>query len=155
MNPWLGIAILVAILLAMLGVLRVVRDRFAPHPELMRKMAHVGLGLSVLTFPWLFRSPWPVVVMGVLAIEEEKSAQAFVVGTDGPLWLRDCIADTADSLALGADLLFVASGVAGIAAALLYFLRTRTVETHPGYDETAPVVATDGHGLFVGVRGAL
>lgn len=67
-NPWLGIAVLVAILLAMLAVLRAVRDRFAPHPELMRKMAHVGLGLTVLTFPWLFQSPWPVVVMGVLAI---------------------------------------------------------------------------------------
>lgn len=59
---------LVAALLAMLGALRVIRDRFAPHPELMRKMAHVGLGLTTLSFPWLFRSPWPVVVMGMLAI---------------------------------------------------------------------------------------
>jgi phytol kinase len=60
--------VLVAALLAMLGALRVIRDRFAPHPELMRKMAHVGLGLTTLSFPWLFRSPWPVVVMGMLAI---------------------------------------------------------------------------------------
>ena len=65
---WLGIAVLVAILLAMLTGLRAIRDRFAPHPELMRKLAHVGLGLTVLSFPWLFRSPWPVVVMGVLAV---------------------------------------------------------------------------------------
>lgn len=67
-NPWLGIVVLVAILLAMLVTLRVIRDRFAPHPELMRKMAHVGLGLTVLSFPWLFRSPWPVVVVGILAV---------------------------------------------------------------------------------------
>lgn len=52
----------------MLAALRGIRDRFAPHPELMRKMAHVGLGLTVLSFPWLFQSPWPVVVMGVLAV---------------------------------------------------------------------------------------
>ena len=59
---------LVAILLAMLAALRAIRDRFAPHPELMRKLAHVGLGLTVLSFPWLFRSPWPVVVIGALAV---------------------------------------------------------------------------------------
>ena len=66
-NPWLGIAVLVTALLAMLIGLRAVRARFDLHPELMRKMAHVGLGLATLSFPWLFRSRWPVIVVGVLA----------------------------------------------------------------------------------------
>ena len=67
-NPWVGIGVLVAGLVVMLMVLRGVRARFALHPELMRKLAHVGLGLATLSFPWLFRSNWPVVVVGGLAI---------------------------------------------------------------------------------------
>ena len=66
-NPWLGIGVLVAGLLVMLVALRAVRARFDLHPELMRKLAHVGLGLATLSFPWLFRSNWPVVVVGGLA----------------------------------------------------------------------------------------
>jgi len=66
-NPWLGVAALAGGLLVMLALLRVIRGRFAVHPEMMRKMAHVGLGLTTLSFPWLFHSPWPVIVMGVLA----------------------------------------------------------------------------------------
>jgi phytol kinase len=66
-NPWLGIAVLVTALLLMLVGLRAIRARFDLHPELMRKMAHVGLGLTTLSFPWLFQSRWPVIVMGALA----------------------------------------------------------------------------------------
>lgn len=66
-NPWLGIAVLVTALLVMLVALRMIRARFDLHPELMRKMAHVGLGLTTLSFPWLFRERWPVIVMGALA----------------------------------------------------------------------------------------
>ena len=66
-NPWVGVAGLAGGLLVMLAVLRFIRARFTVHPEMMRKMAHVGLGLTMLSFPWLFNSPWPVVVLGVLA----------------------------------------------------------------------------------------
>ncbi len=94
-------------------------------------------------------------IMGVLALNEESTAQSFVVGADGPLSLRDCIASTADTLALLTDVLFIAGGVAAVSATLLYLLRTRTVETHPGYDETSGFLTTDGHGILVGVRGTL
>ena len=66
-NPLLGIAVLVTALLVMLVGLRMLRARFDLHPELMRKMAHVGLGITTLSFPWLFRERWPVIVMGALA----------------------------------------------------------------------------------------
>ena len=67
-SPWLGIAIVVAALVAMLAALRVVRARWPLHPELLRKMAHVGLGLATLSFPFLFRAAWPVVLLGAVAV---------------------------------------------------------------------------------------
>jgi phytol kinase len=66
-DPWLGIAIIVAGLATMLGVLRALRARYTLHAELLRKMAHVGLGLATLSFPWLFREAWPVIVLGAVA----------------------------------------------------------------------------------------
>jgi phytol kinase len=66
-NPWLGVAVLATALLVMLVGLRAIRARFDVHPEMMRKMAHVGLGLTTLSFPWLFSSNWPVIVMGIIA----------------------------------------------------------------------------------------
>jgi phytol kinase len=67
-HPLVGVAIVVAALLGMLAVLRLVRARYGLHPELLRKMAHVGLGLATLSFPWLFDRPWPVVLLGGLAL---------------------------------------------------------------------------------------
>ncbi|HEX2717999.1 MAG TPA: hypothetical protein VHM67_09990, partial [Gemmatimonadaceae bacterium] len=63
-NPWLGVAILVPTLLGMLFVVRALRARFALPPEVSRKAAHVGLGLGVLTFPFLFDDVWPVLIIG-------------------------------------------------------------------------------------------
>jgi phytol kinase len=39
-----------------------------PHPELLRKLLHVGMGLVTLSFPWLFDSAWPIIVLVVLSI---------------------------------------------------------------------------------------
>ncbi len=33
------------------------------HPELMRKLVHVGMGLVALSLPWLFASAWSVVAL--------------------------------------------------------------------------------------------
>lgn len=67
-SPWVGIAAVVVGLLGMLAGLRVVRARFGLHPELTRKMAHVGIGLASLSYPWLFHERWPVLVLGGLAV---------------------------------------------------------------------------------------
>jgi phytol kinase len=66
-RPWVGIAAVVLALAAMLSLLHLLRSRVSLHPELSRKLAHVGLGLTTLTFPWLFHETWPVVVVGALA----------------------------------------------------------------------------------------
>jgi phytol kinase len=34
-----------------------------PHPELIRKLVHLGMGLVALSLPWLFESAWSVVVL--------------------------------------------------------------------------------------------
>ncbi|GAC1478959.1 MAG: hypothetical protein NVS1B4_23100 [Gemmatimonadaceae bacterium] len=62
-NPWSGLALLVLLLLAMLGVIRVAQARLALPPELARKGAHIGLGLATLSFPLLFHEVWPVAVI--------------------------------------------------------------------------------------------
>lgn len=68
LGNWGGIAVVVVGLLAMLVVLRLVSTRLGLHPELSRKLAHVGLGLATLSFPWLFRDTWPVLLIGALAV---------------------------------------------------------------------------------------
>jgi phytol kinase len=60
------------LLLGMLLTLRFLQPRLAIAPEHSRKIAHVGLGLATLSFPFLFHEMWPVVVLvavtvGVLA----------------------------------------------------------------------------------------
>jgi phytol kinase len=68
MSPWLGMAIVVGTLGAMLVGLRVYQRLCSPHPELIRKLLHMGMGLLTLSFPWLFDVAWPIVVLGVLSV---------------------------------------------------------------------------------------
>ncbi|MBC7805649.1 MAG: hypothetical protein H7145_05805 [Akkermansiaceae bacterium] len=66
----------------MLG-LRTLQHRRRIHPELSRKMLHVGMGFVTLTFPWLFGTAmWPVVLLGVLA-----SASLYTLRRSS--WLRE------------------------------------------------------------------
>jgi phytol kinase len=51
-----------------MGVLRLVQHVFAPHPEVVRKLMHVGMGLATLSFPWLFHDVWPVLLLAGLAM---------------------------------------------------------------------------------------
>jgi phytol kinase len=66
-SPWLGIASVLVVLGALFGALKLL-ERFAhPHPEVVRKLLHVGMGLTALSFPWLFHEAWPVITLGALA----------------------------------------------------------------------------------------
>jgi phytol kinase len=67
-NPWLGIGLVLAILTGLMGGLRLLQWLAAPHPELVRKLLHMGMGLVTLTFPWLFDTAWPVLLLAVLSI---------------------------------------------------------------------------------------
>ena len=64
LDPWLAIPAMLAGMVLLLAVLRVWQVLAHPHPELVRKLFHLGGGLLALPLPWLFSSPLPVVVLG-------------------------------------------------------------------------------------------
>jgi phytol kinase len=68
MNPWLGMALVMGALGTLLAVLRLYQAWGAPHPELVRKLLHVGMGLVTVSFPWLFDQSWPVLLLGGLSL---------------------------------------------------------------------------------------
>ena len=67
-NPWAGVAILLALLVTLMLALYLLKRRFALHPETTRKAAHIGLGLTTLSFPFLFTSVWPVVIVALVTV---------------------------------------------------------------------------------------
>lgn len=62
-NPWLGIALELVILMALMAGLRLYQRFGQLAPESSRKLFHIGGGLTTLTFPWIFAQPWPVIVL--------------------------------------------------------------------------------------------
>jgi dolichol kinase len=69
MNPFAGIGVVLAIIVTLFVVLRALQKRYGLDPEVVRKVTHVGSGLTALSFPWLFQSPWPVVtVCAIMAL---------------------------------------------------------------------------------------
>lgn len=63
MSPWLGIGLVLAALTGLLFGLRRLQRSATVHPELVRKLLHVGMGLVTLSFPWLFDEAWPVLLL--------------------------------------------------------------------------------------------
>lgn len=68
MTPWLGIGLVLAVLVTLIIALRWAKRRFSPHAEVVRKLLHVGIGLTALTFPWLFGQVWPVLVLAAITV---------------------------------------------------------------------------------------
>lgn len=67
-GAWPGIAGFLAAMAALAGGLRVWQRLAAPPPELPRKLMHIGTGLLVLAFPWLFHERWPVLLLAGASI---------------------------------------------------------------------------------------
>ena len=65
MHPALGMLLVVGGFAALIVGLRVLRDTRGADPELLRKLLHVGMGLVSLTLPWIFDTPWPVVILAI------------------------------------------------------------------------------------------
>jgi phytol kinase len=68
MNPWLGMGSVLALFGGLTAGLRLWQRRAGPHPELVRKFLHVGMGLVTLTFPWVFDTAWPVLVLAGMSV---------------------------------------------------------------------------------------
>ncbi len=62
----LGMIVLVELGLLM-GGLRLLGRSGWVHPEGLRKLLHVAMGVTVLSFPWLFEENWPVLTLAGLA----------------------------------------------------------------------------------------
>lgn len=61
----LGIAVT---LLAMIVVLGICRTRYGLSAEVARKLAHTGLGLTTLSYPFVFDRLWPVVALSAMVM---------------------------------------------------------------------------------------
>lgn len=68
MTPWLGISFILATLTGLITMLGWYQQRYAPHPELVRKVLHICMGLTTLTLPWLFDEIWPVLVLAGITV---------------------------------------------------------------------------------------
>jgi phytol kinase len=62
-NPMTSSVLLVSSFCGLLTGLLALQRHCRPHPELMRKLVHLGMGLVALSLPWLFASAWSVVVL--------------------------------------------------------------------------------------------
>jgi phytol kinase len=64
---WAGILGALGMFGAVLGGVRWWQVRYDPAPETPRKFVHVAMGLIALTFPWVFATAWPVILLGTVA----------------------------------------------------------------------------------------
>jgi phytol kinase len=60
-EPWIGLLLVMATLTALFAVFSIIGSRL--QPEVLRKGLHITMGLTTLSFPWLFESAWPVVLV--------------------------------------------------------------------------------------------
>lgn len=68
MTPTLIKILIVLIELGVLmGGLKLLERTGRASPELLRKLLHVAMGVTVLSFPWLFDDDWPVLTLASLA----------------------------------------------------------------------------------------
>lgn len=68
MPAWASVGIILITLGGVLAGLQWYQRRFAPHPERVRKLLHVLMGLVTLSFPWFFDSPGPVLTLAALVV---------------------------------------------------------------------------------------
>lgn len=65
-HPGLGMLLVGASFAALIAGLHVLRAARPSDPELLRKLLHIGMGMVSLSLPWLFDTPWPVLVLAGL-----------------------------------------------------------------------------------------
>lgn len=75
LNPWLGIVLVAATLIAAMVALKYCSGRCHISPELLRKFLHMGMGVVTLLFPWVFSAVWPVVVLALVSVSWLWSVQ--------------------------------------------------------------------------------
>jgi len=64
----MGVGLVLGVLGALLALLRLFQVLAAPHPEVTRKLLHIGMGMVTLALPWLFDELWPVLVLAAVSV---------------------------------------------------------------------------------------
>jgi len=72
-NTWLAVAVSLAAFLLLFAALQIYARESSARPETTRKLLHTGAGLLTLTFPFIFRDLWPVLLL--------TGASALVIAT--------------------------------------------------------------------------
>jgi phytol kinase len=113
LNPWAGMGVILTIFGLLLAGLGSYRRWRSPDPEVLRKLLHMGMGVVTLALPWLFRRPWPVLLLallfafGLATLRVSRSLQRLAGGViDGVN--RKSLGDIYFPVAVG--LLFLLSG---------------------------------------------
>ncbi|MFT3785603.1 MAG: hypothetical protein QM770_05490 [Tepidisphaeraceae bacterium] len=63
-----SIAIVLTLLAALALGLRLAQKKYALHPEWPRKLLHIGMGLLIAAFPWIFERAWPVSTLCIVGM---------------------------------------------------------------------------------------
>jgi phytol kinase len=149
LNPWLGILIVLSIMASAFVGLRLLEKYAAPHPEVLRKLMHILMGLVSVSFPWLFDRVWPVLVLagGSLAalilvrsgVSITRSLRSVLHGVERTSWgelLFPVSVAIVFTLAKGDPLLYcvpililaLADAIAALAGIFYGVLRFKTLE---------------------------
>jgi phytol kinase len=120
MSPWLGMALVVGALAGLLGGLRLVQRWASPHPELVRKALHVGMGLVTVSFPWVFEAFWPVLLLGALSL-------AGMVALRTVKGLRAGVGQVVGGVSRAS----LGEAYFPLAVVILFYLYRQQVEAHP------------------------
>ena len=92
MSVWLGIdpwweyalvPLVVGAILVLMLVVRAIAARFGTGAEVQRKIVHVAVGLSSLTFPLVFSSPGPVLLLTAAAVAVMLALRHGLLGSMG------------------------------------------------------------------------
>jgi phytol kinase len=60
-DPWIGITLVLATFAALFAIFSLIGPLLPA--EVLRKSLHITMGLTTLSFPWLFQSKWPVILV--------------------------------------------------------------------------------------------
>ena len=63
-----SILLVILLLLISLFIIKIIEKKTNINPEIKRKMFHISMGIVMLTFPYIFKSPYSVGLLAIIAL---------------------------------------------------------------------------------------